>query len=249
MKRKSLIIVAFLLMLYIAPMILTSSYGRVARPAEQNPNKEFSLSSSQTIVATSGQDDYADSFLIDGVTWSVDDDLEYADFDTEITVGQLTTFNYSLYGSGYWGDGYFSVWNSTDWILLETLVETEEIHSWYNGTVSDSSCISANNIIRLGIWSEIPWDYATVDYLEITFDDDPPPIPKWNEAEEAELFFNVPLFTGAFDALLTFLGLLMIPASTLYLAHSAKNEMSMDKLFFGLIAFAIGWALFLAGIS
>ena len=71
---------------------------------------------------------------------------------------------------------------------------------------------------------------------------------KWREVGEAELIFIVPLDETGLDMLLIFLGLFMIPASTLYLVRGGRSGMSMDKLFFGLIAFVIGWALFIGGI-
>ncbi len=72
--------------------------------------------------------------------------------------------------------------------------------------------------------------------------------PQWYEVSEAELIFIVPIDETGLDMLLIFLGLFMIPASTLYLVKGGRSGMSMDKLFFGLIAFVIGWALFLGGI-
>ena len=75
------------------------------------------------------------------------------------------------------------------------------------------------------------------------------PPPKWNEVGKAELFFTVPIDETGLDILLIFLGLIMIPLSTLYLVKGGRSEMSSDKLFYGLIAFAIGWALFLGGIT
>ena len=74
------------------------------------------------------------------------------------------------------------------------------------------------------------------------------PIPQWNIVGEAELIFSVPIDESGLDMMLIFLGLLMIPASTLYLVKGGRSEASMDKLFFGLIAFVLGWALFLGGI-
>ena len=44
MRRRPLILVSFLLMLYIGPMIFTWSYGNTAIPAEPNMNKDFSTS-------------------------------------------------------------------------------------------------------------------------------------------------------------------------------------------------------------
>lgn len=72
--------------------------------------------------------------------------------------------------------------------------------------------------------------------------------PNWKIINSIIIIFTVPLFTGSLDALLIISGLIMIPASTLYLAKGGKDEMSSDKLFYGLIVFAIGWGLFLGGI-
>ena len=74
------------------------------------------------------------------------------------------------------------------------------------------------------------------------------PPPQWEDSSESELIFVVPIDESGLNMLLIFLGLFMIPASTLYLVKGGKDEMSMDKLFYGLIAFVIGWALFLGGI-
>ncbi len=76
----------------------------------------------------------------------------------------------------------------------------------------------------------------------------PPPDAEWNKVGEAELIFSVPVFEGALNALLIFLGLIMIPVSTLYLVKGGKDEMSTDKLFYVIIVFVMGWALFLGGI-
>lgn len=70
----------------------------------------------------------------------------------------------------------------------------------------------------------------------------------WHGAGTAIIMFEVPVFTGSLNALLIFLGLIMIPASTLYFVKGGRSEMSADKLFYTLIAFVIGWALFLGGI-
>ena len=72
--------------------------------------------------------------------------------------------------------------------------------------------------------------------------------PQWYEVSEAELLFSAPIDETGLDMLLIFLGLIMIPLSTLYLVKGGRSEMSSDKLFYGLIAFVMGWALFLGGI-
>lgn len=73
-------------------------------------------------------------------------------------------------------------------------------------------------------------------------------VPQWRDVGEVELLFSVPIDETGLDMLLIFLGLIMIPFSTLYLVKGGKSGMSRDKLFYGLIAFVMGWALFLGGI-
>ncbi len=85
-------------------------------------------------------------------------------------------------------------------------------------------------------------------YVDSFGAEDPLYPPEWEFVGEAELIFIVPIDETGLDMLLIFLGLFMIPASTLYLVKGGRSEMSMDKLFFGLMAFIIGWALFLGGI-
>jgi len=74
------------------------------------------------------------------------------------------------------------------------------------------------------------------------------PPSEWRDAGTAIIMFEVPVFTGSLDALLIFLGLIMIPASTLYFVKGGKEDMSSDKLFYCLLVFVMGWALFLGGI-
>jgi len=71
---------------------------------------------------------------------------------------------------------------------------------------------------------------------------------EWNVINEIELVFSIPLDQTGFNILLVFLGLIMIPSSTIYAAKGGLKEASMDKLFFFLIIFVLGWGLFLGGI-
>jgi hypothetical protein len=47
---------------------------------------------------------------------------------------------------------------------------------------------------------------------------------------------------------LILLGMIMIPASGMYLVKGGRKEASMDKVFFALVAFMLGWALLIGGI-
>ena len=73
-------------------------------------------------------------------------------------------------------------------------------------------------------------------------------IREWNVINDPVVIFSVAFDTWSFDILLLFLGLVIIPLSTLYLAYGGKNNMSTDKLLYGLLAFVMGWGLFIGGI-
>lgn len=62
---------------------------------------------------------------------------------------------------------------------------------------------------------------------------------------------SAPLSEGeqwAFDSAFIFLGLIMIPASALYLVRGGKDGLSSDKLFYALIVFFMGCGFFIGGI-
>ena len=70
----------------------------------------------------------------------------------------------------------------------------------------------------------------------------------WNNIITAILLFSVLYDPWAVNVLLIFCGLFMIPISVIYLVKGGKNEMSMDKVFYGIVVFIFGWAMFLGGI-
>lgn len=75
--------------------------------------------------------------------------------------------------------------------------------------------------------------------------------PVWQEVNEAVFFFPInwdPTAQFGYDAFFIFLGLIMIPASTIYLVRGGRKEMSMDKVFYGLIVFCVGLGLLIGGI-
>jgi len=73
----------------------------------------------------------------------------------------------------------------------------------------------------------------------------------WQEFDSIDFYFpvrwSVEIQFG-YDAFFIFLGLIMIPVSTMYLVKGGRKEMSTDKLFFGLVIFAVGLGLLIGGI-
>lgn len=76
-------------------------------------------------------------------------------------------------------------------------------------------------------------------------------IGTWQQASDANFIFDVgwdPAFQFGYDAFFIFLGLIMIPASTMYLVRGGRKEMSTDKLFYALIIFFVGIGLVIGGV-
>lgn len=97
-------------------------------------------------------------------------------------------------------------------------------------------------------WVAVRKFIASEPYVDSWGEEENNIIPEWELISSVEIVFLIGVYTGTLDILIIFGGLVMIPASTLYLVKGGKDEMSSDKLFYGLIAFAIGWALVIGGI-
>ncbi len=70
----------------------------------------------------------------------------------------------------------------------------------------------------------------------------------WQFVESVVVGFWVPVNTVGLDLFLIFLGLCLVPGSTLYLVRGGKDSMSQDKFLYFCIAFVIGWGLIIGGI-
>lgn len=99
-------------------------------------------------------------------------------------------------------------------------------------------------ISAIYLYTYIPVWHIIESEMQVWFE-----TPQWNNIITAILRFLPPhVYMGHVDALLIFLGLFMIPASTIYLVKGGKDDMSTNKLFYFLIAFLLGWGLLLGGI-
>jgi len=270
MKSK-MVLVAFLLMLFIAPMILTSSYGLGAIPTEPNMSKDFSLSadgdSGDMTLASGGNHTgissfaYTDTHVKDMIFYYAYNTSGPAVYGTAIildfivpdAVANIWKVNVSSFGHCRSTDGSATtkdilIWDGSTWddkgdLAEDTSSPYNDGSTWVNWTSTDSThwtAGSGNLTIKFDV-EDTSTTFLYVDYIEVVFYY--PLI-----VDTVTIYFSVPLFTGALDAVLIFAGLIMIPASTLYLVKGGKDEMSSDKLFYGLIAFVLGWGLFLGGI-
>lgn len=180
--------------------------------------------------------------------------------------GSWGGFHYATYARSFadWGeDPQIQFWDfvAEQWVKVD---DYENDWAWHNGTISTDDYIGSENVTMRGFMPEqatyagLLWcDYAelvfydnrdwhTVPAAQMWFD-----IPDWNINNILEFFLPVawsPEFQFGYDTFFIFLGLIMIPASTMYLARGGRKEMSMDKLFFGLVIFALGIGFLIGGI-
>ena len=160
--------------------------------------------------------------------------------------------------------------NDDEWDRIEFAVDfnANEMQTWQNGVANgilaivedDGSVLETEEIDGIGLMMQSDKQIWFDDVIVRKWVVSEPeidswgekeyrfPPPEWVEVGEAELIFSVPVDETGLNLLLIFLGLCMIPFSTLYLVRGGKSGMSSDKLFYGLIAFVMGWALFLGGI-
>lgn len=135
---------------------------------------------------------------------------------------------------------------SKTWFNLATLTESP---AWYNGSLENPAFMDlTNNVTMLRLDSDFlfypRWDYADI---KIYYG----PHPVWHEINDAEFIFPIewdPAAQFGYDMFFIALGLIMIPASTVYLVRGGRKEMSSDKLFYTLIIFFIGLGLLIGGI-
>lgn len=110
----------------------------------------------------------------------------------------------------------------------------EDFHlTYYTATT-----IRIENIVFRGI---VP-DWRVVDTQDITF-----VLPAWNIVGTVIIYFFTPI-GDALNIWYILLGLIMLPCSTLFLVHGGREKLSMDKAFFFIVLFMLGWALIIGGI-
>lgn len=148
-------------------------------------------------------------------------------------------------------------WHETD----DTDPETIAVEEFYLQTQATYDCWIDNVYGRKVVYSGEP--YVSSIGAEEEF-----PPPEWNVISTPSLLFNMyspwhiistpsllfpvawhPVAQFGFDMLFIVLGLIMIPASTIYLVRGGWKEMSMDKVFLGLLLLIMGFGLVIGGVT
>ena len=166
MRRKTILLVSFLLLLYMIPPFVSAteyetSPESIASFGETLPDDvlyypDGTFTNATETSATSGDDDYIDAESLDAVLWT--GTLEGANFTFSDTV---EGFTYHCYGREDFATGgsYLEYYNGSDWVILETFTNSS---AWYNDTHS-----AFGNIISLRINSDVD-AVIEVDFLSVS---------------------------------------------------------------------------------
>ncbi len=258
------LLLAFLLVLYLGPSTLAMSIVTPGVSAEPTMTKDFITSYAWSDVlyfATDGDGvpsptgDYTDTHVQEQASmfnldvsspYEASITLEFAlPDDVGIEIVHLSFYGYTFTGDLSATIHELLVYNGTHWNDFGDIAENN--FGWTNVTLDSQYLLTPYPTVYMKV-HVVDDSVITLlaDYAEIHF---AYTLSEWDFLEEAELSFIVPYDMVGVNMLLIFLGLCLLPASTLYLVRGGKSGMSQDKFFYGLIAFIMGWALFIAGIS
>ena len=97
------------------------------------------------ITATSGDDDYTNSKVLDSVAWRVlnSEQASFEFVNNPVIVAEFTYHCYAKDDFAY-GDSLLKYYNGTDWLLLETFALS---NAWYNDTVYMTETYETNSIL------------------------------------------------------------------------------------------------------
>jgi len=132
------------------------------------------------------------------------------------------------------------------WFIV--LVEST---SWIIRTFNISDCSTSGSPI--GNIEALVFRFQADNGIDVDFDVDYIRFgTEWVSIGSVEFIFDVdwhPVAQFGYDMFFILAGLIMIPASTMYLVRGGRKEMSRDKLFYALIIFFVGLGLLIGGVS
>ena len=160
---------------------------------------------------------------------------------------EINGFNYSAYwNSSISSNIYIYNHDISDWSLLDSSPNGEGAPlAWDNDTVDNENYYNETTVgflfqCGIGEGGGINIDHFQIHGLVTN---------RWHTINSPILMFAVPFDMWGYNMALVFAGLIMIPASTMYLAYGVKHDRTSDRMFYGLIIFAVGFGLLVAGIT
>ncbi len=238
MKRKIVILVAFLLMLSI-PLKMSSAVTTWLEDGNDVSEWETyyfeagdSLTSATGYMTYQSPDNAGNS---DGWWNNVSPVVRYSVLEIRYRVNDTTAYDYLeiwLYSEtnfgGTWQEVEFDnagiasdIWyNETTSVTLDTVGTIDLI-------VNQNSTHHGNIKVEL-------------DYIRLG--------PQWEEQTPVTVLVIINLDTVPLDFFFILVGLIMIPVSTLYLVRGGRDKLGNNKVFYFLLIFFMGWAFILGGI-
>lgn len=154
------------------------------------------------------------------------------------------------------------VWSGSAWTNVIAALSASQwnnisVHSYLTGIAFEIRFVDATqtgdtvqstwqiDAVLLHTWSST-WHQAGV--AQIWFNVHSADAPSWHNVGPAILYFFIELNLAGLSGILVLVGLILIPVSTLYLAHGGREDLTNEKLFFFLILFFVGWSFVLGGI-
>ena len=173
---------------------------------------------------------FGDMFIYEGTADSVDNLTIESDSWTWVDLN--------------WIDGYAELYNETDYITLtDGDISDTSLYVGFNTWGSADAPLYVQKVY-VRKWLSTEPSHSDWGLLE----DGP---TTWETVGLIEIIFSVgwsPEFQFGYDAFFIFLGLIMIPASTMYLVRGGRKGMNADKFFYGIVIFALGIGFLIGGI-
>jgi len=198
--------------------------------------------------------DYTSTWIADAQAYSATKETSgeaYIILNFTVLSDVLVSLNYSLRAASQNDDDsvakiWFYDWNANNWVYVDD--GYKGYYDWTNGSLSGQQYSNGLQVsIMVNSTDSDGTPLAAVDYASLYAIQ----VLNWSLNNEADFIIYVgwPIeIQFSLSILPIFLGLIMIPASGLYLVRGGRDAMSMDKLFFVLVVFFVGWALLIGGI-
>jgi hypothetical protein len=210
-------------------------------------------------IGIAGPDDisghYSETWVADGEPYQGIEETageSYAILNFTIPAGVLDSFNYSFRCASQSDDDgpaemWVYDWVANDWVYFDD--GYKGYYDWTNGILSSAENYSDGTQISIMVNSTDAdgLSRAAIDSAFIYNID----FLSWELNNEADfiIYVSLPVETlFLLNSFPIFLGLVLIPASGLYLVHGGKEAMNTTKLYYVLVVFFIGWALLIGGI-
>lgn len=233
----------------ITPLVQGAIYTTIITMEVYYSESEFTVfASSGSAVGEHTAGSYLSTYTVNGVGYEVWDEnapflaIAYLNFIFPRDIEELSINTYGFCNPA--DNGTLAIWNGSDWETFATFGPFA--YQWVNVTANSSYVFDSILSYRVNITQD---QYVSIDldYVEIvcTFSE------QWHNIETMDVYFIISLSQETLWALNNFyilFGMGLVIFSGLYLVKGKRDELSMDKVFYFILAFLIGWGLIIGGV-